>query len=200
MTSRSLQFVLTYIVFVAHQVLASNLKHVLSALEISRSNCSLEAWHSALQNNHRYASYEDTLIFITIVFFLVKKQNILVPNAVEKSRTDAFRTRDQTLSFVCRPTKRQSLWKWLSSYEEREWSLWRNNSIAPSQMLLNKRDHAVVTLQVYHKTYWVGCLDQFFTSSLCYEFECFNLVLVLTKWFQACGTTLQHKCCVSERE
>ncbi len=42
-----------------------------------------------------------TLSFIVIVFFLAKKENILAPraNAVEKHRTGAFRTRDQTLSF-----------------------------------------------------------------------------------------------------
>ena len=40
-----------------------------------------------------------TLIFIMIGFFLAKKENIVVPNAVEKSQTGAFRSQDQTLSF-----------------------------------------------------------------------------------------------------
>ncbi len=47
-----------------------------------------------------------------IVFFLAKKENIVVPNAVDKSRTGAFQSRDQTLSFFFRPKKRQSSWKW----------------------------------------------------------------------------------------
>ncbi len=40
--------------------------------------------------------------------FLAKKENI-VPNAVEKSRTGAFRSQDQTLSFFFRLKKKQSL-------------------------------------------------------------------------------------------
>jgi hypothetical protein len=34
-----------------------------------------------------------------IGFFLAKKENIVVPNAVEKSQTGAFQSQDQTLSF-----------------------------------------------------------------------------------------------------
>jgi hypothetical protein len=50
-----------------------------------------------------------TLIFIMIDFFLAKKENLVVPNAVEKSRTGAFRSQDQTLSFFFRLKKQQSL-------------------------------------------------------------------------------------------
>ncbi len=46
---------------------------------------------------------------LMIIFFLAKKENLVVPNAVEKSRTGAFRSHDQTLSFFFRPKKRQSL-------------------------------------------------------------------------------------------
>jgi hypothetical protein len=46
-----------------------------------------------------------TLIFIMIGFCLAKKENIVVPNAVEKSRTGAFRSHDQTLSFFFRLKK-----------------------------------------------------------------------------------------------
>jgi hypothetical protein len=52
---------------------------------------------------------ERTLIFIMIGFFLAKKENMVAPNAVEKSRTGAFRSRDQTLSFFFRLKKHQSL-------------------------------------------------------------------------------------------
>ncbi len=37
-----------------------------------------------------------------IDFFLAKKENVVVPNAVEKSRPGAFRSQDQTLSFFFR--------------------------------------------------------------------------------------------------
>jgi hypothetical protein len=40
-----------------------------------------------------------TLIFIMIGFFLAKKENTVVPNAVETSRTGAFWSQDQMLSF-----------------------------------------------------------------------------------------------------
>jgi hypothetical protein len=40
-----------------------------------------------------------------IDIFLTKKENIVVLNAVEKSRTGAFRSQDQTLSFVFGHTK-----------------------------------------------------------------------------------------------
>ena len=43
-----------------------------------------------------------------IVFCSAKKENILVPNAVEKHRTGAFRTRDQTLSFFFQPKKKDN--------------------------------------------------------------------------------------------
>jgi hypothetical protein len=52
------------------------------------------------------------ILFIMIDLFLAKKENIVVPNAVEKSRTGALRSQDQTLSFFLRPKKKQSLWKW----------------------------------------------------------------------------------------
>ncbi len=57
-------------------------------------------------------THTSTLIFIMIAFFLAKKENIVVPNAVEKSRTGAFRSQDQMLSFFLRLKKKQSLWKW----------------------------------------------------------------------------------------
>ncbi len=47
-----------------------------------------------------------------IVFFLAKKEIYWYPNAVEKHRTGAFRTRNQTLSFFFSLKNRQSLWKW----------------------------------------------------------------------------------------
>ncbi len=52
-----------------------------------------------------------TLIFIMIDFVLAKKENIVVPNAVEKSRTGAFRSQDHTLSFFFRLKKKQSFMK-----------------------------------------------------------------------------------------
>ena len=55
---------------------------------------------------------QQLLSFSWWLFFLTKKENILTPNAVEKYRTDAFRTRDQTLSFFSSLKKRRSLWKW----------------------------------------------------------------------------------------
>jgi hypothetical protein len=52
-----------------------------------------------------FGASSGTLIFIMIDFFLAKKENIVVPNAVEKSRTGAFRAKDQTLRFFFRLKK-----------------------------------------------------------------------------------------------
>jgi hypothetical protein len=54
------------------------------------------------QTNPDGGSNRDTLIFIMIVFFLTKKEKIVVPNAAEKSRTDAFQSQDQMLSLFLR--------------------------------------------------------------------------------------------------
>jgi hypothetical protein len=57
---------------------------------------------------HVYLHIAHTLIFIMIGFFLAKKENILVPNAVEKHRTGAFRTREQTMGFFFSLKKRDN--------------------------------------------------------------------------------------------
>ncbi len=46
-----------------------------------------------------------------IGFFLAKKENIGVPNAVEKYRTGAFRSQDQTLSFFFQAKKKEIIMK-----------------------------------------------------------------------------------------
>jgi hypothetical protein len=55
--------------------------------------------------------FSTTLIFTMTVFFLSKKENMLVPNAVEKHRMGAFRTRDQTLSFFFSLKKKKIIMK-----------------------------------------------------------------------------------------
>ncbi len=66
-------------------------------------------WDQSKQPNLIYFLYSH---FHNDWFFLAKKENIMVPNAVEKSRTSAFWSQDQMLIFCFRLKKKQSLWKW----------------------------------------------------------------------------------------
>jgi hypothetical protein len=99
-------------------ILVKNADTVTVMVHIFSATCRAPPWMClSILYQPQYSHFH-----IMIVFFLAKKENILVPNAVEKHRTGAFRTRDQTLSFFFRLKKKDSHYE-NESIDPRTWPL-----------------------------------------------------------------------------